>query len=194
MLLRQHTAIKSRPPASARRMSELATCRLKTDAYLLSSGGFSVQYGLGRSVVSRHHGSSERSVAAPVLQFEIKVGVWQQQGDDHWVLVFYGKVNWRLPLCILEKNRKSEHTIKSCLGHENWTYYQFFWKHSFDFDKGPKPRTRSPNWIHLIFWISAYSFKILVEGQVQGQGWFLIRFPLKLTENDDVGETVIWGL
>ena len=75
MLLRQHTAIKSRPPASARRMSELATCRLKTDAYLLSSGGFSVQYGLGRSVVSRHHGSSERSVAAPVLQFEIKVGV-----------------------------------------------------------------------------------------------------------------------
>jgi len=75
ILLRQHTAIKSRLPASARRMSELATCRPKTDAYLLSGGGFSVQYGLGRSVVSRHHGSSERSVAAPVLQFEIKVGV-----------------------------------------------------------------------------------------------------------------------
>ena len=29
-----------------------------------------------------------------------------------------------------------------------------------------------------------------LKGQVQGQGWFLTRFPLKLTENDAVGETV----
>ena len=33
-----------------------------------------------------------------------------------------------------------------------------------------------------------------VKGQVQGEGWFLRRFPLKLAENVDVGETVIWGL
>ena len=33
-----------------------------------------------------------------------------------------------------------------------------------------------------------------VKGQVQGEEWFLTRFPLKLTENDDVGETVIWWL
>ena len=34
----------------------------------------------------------------------------------------------------------------------------------------------------------------LFKGQVQGYGWFLTRFTLKLAENDDVGETVIWGL
>ena len=34
----------------------------------------------------------------------------------------------------------------------------------------------------------------VVKGQVQGYGWFSTRFPLKLTENDDVGETAIWGL
>ena len=33
-----------------------------------------------------------------------------------------------------------------------------------------------------------------VKGQVQGSGWFLTWFLLKLAENDDVGETVIWGL
>ena len=33
-----------------------------------------------------------------------------------------------------------------------------------------------------------------LKGQVQGWGWFLTRFPLKLAENADVGETVIWGL
>ena len=32
------------------------------------------------------------------------------------------------------------------------------------------------------------------KGQVQGLGWFLTQFLLKLAENDDVGETVIWGL
>ena len=30
-----------------------------------------------------------------------------------------------------------------------------------------------------------------VKGQVQGEGCFLTRFPLKLAENVDVGETVI---
>ena len=30
-----------------------------------------------------------------------------------------------------------------------------------------------------------------IKGQVQGLGCFLTRFPLKLAENDDVGETVI---
>ena len=34
----------------------------------------------------------------------------------------------------------------------------------------------------------------MVKGRVQGYGWFLTRFPLKLAENADVGETVIWGL
>ena len=33
-----------------------------------------------------------------------------------------------------------------------------------------------------------------IKGQVQGLGWFLTQFPLKLTENDDVGEIVISGL
>ena len=33
-----------------------------------------------------------------------------------------------------------------------------------------------------------------LKGQVQGWGWFLTRFPLKLADNDDVGKTVIWGL
>ena len=30
-----------------------------------------------------------------------------------------------------------------------------------------------------------------LKGQVQGSGWFLTRFPLKLAENSDVGETLI---
>ena len=30
-----------------------------------------------------------------------------------------------------------------------------------------------------------------LEGQVQGWGWFLTRFPLKSAENNDVGEIVI---
>ena len=34
----------------------------------------------------------------------------------------------------------------------------------------------------------------LIKGQVQGLGWFLTRFPLKLAVHDDVGEIVIWGL
>ena len=29
------------------------------------------------------------------------------------------------------------------------------------------------------------------KGQVQGMGWFLTRFPLKLAESEDVGETVV---
>ena len=35
-----------------------------------------------------------------------------------------------------------------------------------------------------------------VKGQVQGlgMGWFLTWFPLKFTENNHVGEIVIWGL
>ena len=33
------------------------------------------------------------------------------------------------------------------------------------------------------------SHKTTLKGQVQGQGWFLTRFLLKLAENDDVGET-----
>ena len=33
-----------------------------------------------------------------------------------------------------------------------------------------------------------------LKGHVQGLGWFLTRFPLKFAENNDVDETVIWGL
>ena len=36
--------------------------------------------------------------------------------------------------------------------------------------------------------------RVNIKGQVQGSGWFLTWFPLKLAENNDVGETVIWGL
>ena len=33
----------------------------------------------------------------------------------------------------------------------------------------------------------------MLKGQVQGLGWFLTRFTLKLALHDDVGEIVIWG-
>ena len=80
----------------------------KTNTYLLSSCGFSVKYGLGCLVVSCDHGCSKGSVASVILKLEVEVGVRKQQGDDHWVLVFYGQVNWCLPLCILMQNEKSK--------------------------------------------------------------------------------------
>ena len=44
--------------------------------------------------------------------------------------------------------------------------------------------------IILMKMIYAAPILYLLKGQVQGWGWFLTQFPLKLAENDDVGETV----
>ena len=46
-------------------------------------------------------------------------------------------------------------------------------------------------------WQSSLAFDLvtcsdlLIKGQVQGLGWFLTRFSLKISENNDVGKTVI---
>ena len=85
----------------------------------------------------------------------------------------------------------------------HWSHSQ--WLAAGDWQHAPRLLYRQQQWglFLLLLWEDLSLMKkytclfqkreLSFKGQVQGYRWFLTRFPLKL-ENDDIGETVIWGL
>ena len=89
----------------------------------------------------------------------------------------FGKISWNL----FDIKPASSHSLCQ-------TSHTYLEVNGFRSEKGMRPAVSSV--------LKKYetSCQFSVKGQVQGSGGFLTKFPLKLAENDDVGETVIWGL